>query len=314
MHELASKLGEFKRTGRELNFCCPFCVKRIGRPDTKFHLYVNPSKYLHGIRGWYFCQRCEARGPISRIIGNKQLDRTDVSKWKEFVAAFKAGAKAPKPKPQTVELPRDYMTMIEGCEAHEYLQRRGINDSQIADYNIGFGTEDLRDIEPKDRKHYAGSGRIVFPDYDTDGRIVYWVARTYVGHQIKYKNPASSNARDKVYNLARASNYSQVIITEGVISALASGDDAVAVYGKDVTNTQIKMLAAAGFDRYVVALDGDARSRAVDVADRLSRKGCSAWLVEFDKHEDPANVEDVRSRFDNALEFSVSNRVSFVMC
>lgn len=305
------RLGSYRRTSTgELNFCCPFCLSRTGRADTKFHLYVNPSRYIDGIRGWFYCQRCKARGPMHKLFG--QQSRESVGKWREFVDKLRGGRPS-IPEPCPVKLPLDYMSMIRGTEAYGYLKERNISDEQITFYNIGFGVDDLRDLEPAERQKYAGSGRIIFPDYDDDGNVVYWVARTYKGHKVKYKNPPKSNARDKIYNLAGASKYSVCIITEGVISAIAAGYNAVATYGKDVTLVQVSMLVRAAFDQYVVALDGDARKEADELAGKLSRKGCQVSVVEFNQDEDPASVLSMPARVDRAQPWTLTNRLLFRM-
>jgi hypothetical protein len=313
-HQLLLKLGQFQRTGTgELNFNCPFCIKRIKRPDKGFHLYVNPTKYINGIRGWFYCQRCKARGPMSRLFGDEIDQGMSASKWREFVTSLR-GKNVVEPAPK-VQLPKDYTEMIRGTDAYKYLASRRITDDQITHYKIGFGTEDLQDRSYEERKHYAGSGRIVFPDFDSDGECVYWVARTYRGHKVKYKNPPAVDAGHKVYNLANASMYREVVITEGVISSIAAGYNAVATYGKEVTTTQLTMLVQAAFERYLVALDGDARKEALSLAERLSRRGCRVSLVQFYQDEDPASVGPaIQERLDLALPFdSLRARVMFRM-
>lgn len=311
-HQLLFSLGQFRRTGTgELNFCCPFCVKRIKRPDKGFHLYVNPTKYIDGIRGWFYCQRCKARGPMSRLFGKQLEEGLSVSKWREFVTSLRGKNVIEQAK--KVELPKDYVEMIRGTDAYNYLKDRNISDDQIAHYKIGFGTEDLREKPYEERRHYAGSGRIIFPDFDSDGECVYWVARTYRRHKVKYKNPPHSDAGTKIYNLANASLHDTVVIAEGVISAIAVGYNAVATYGKEVTPTQLTMLVQAAFDHYVVALDGDAKKEALNLAERLSRRGCKVSLVQFKQDEDPASIGSaIRQRVDLALPFdSLRSRFAF---
>lgn len=311
-HRLIATLGRFKHTTTgELNFCCPLCVHRIGRRDTGFHLYVNPTRYLHGIRGWFYCHRCNARGPMHRLLGKQAEYAATVTEWSTFVQQLKGEYIEKTEDVPSVSLPEDYVEMIAGTEAYGYLRDREISDEQIAFYRIGFGTEDLREKEPAERAKFAGHGRIIFPDFDLEGRCIYWVARTYRGHKVKYKNPAGSNARDQVYNLARASRYDRCIIAEGVISAIACGFNGVATYGKEVTETQVTMLAHTAFDHYTIAHDGDARPEADSLGERLSRRGCSVSLVEFNQDQDPASVSDMPARVDRALGWSLKNRLRF---
>lgn len=312
--------GKLTGTG-EYNFCCPFCLKRTGRADTKYHFYANPTAFKHNIKGWYYCHRCNAAGPISRLLKGVQEVAFKVSDYEKLITKFKGGITTPAKR--EVLLPEDYVAMLKGTSAYTYLFNRGLSDSTIAFYRIGFGTQDLRNMDKETRSKYAGSGRIIFPDYDSDGDICYWVARTYVNHKIKYKNPAFSDASDQLYNLARASKYDDVIITEGVMSSIAAGKNAVATYGKDVTRTQIAMLAAVGFKTYYLALDGDALEKtpnsklaapAYRVADALTKKGCLVKLVRLPYEHDPASVPDFKSYLSIAelwnLKSSVDMRFS----
>jgi DNA primase len=247
------------------------------------------------------------------LLGKNSPGRAVPEDWTKFVQTLRGtrAADADKVKKPEITLPEDYVSIIKGTKAHGYLMERGISDEQIAFYQIGFGTQDLREVDSAERHKFAGSGRIIFPDFDSDGRCIYWVARTYMGHKIKYKNPARSNARDQVYNLAKASQFTACIIAEGVISAIACGYNGVATYGKEVTKEQVSMLVAAAFDHYIVAHDGDARRTSLTLAQRLMRRGCTVSLVEFARDQDPASVPDIRDRLDRALPYSLKNHLVF---
>jgi len=312
MFKLISSLGNYRQTTTgEYNFCCPLCVRRVGQPDKNYHLYVNPTRYLYGIRGWFYCHRCKAKGPLHRLLNNSDTSNHAVSEWSSFVLKLRGAFKKEKEPKPSVSLPKDYVEMIQGTQAYEYLQKRAITDAQIEFYKIGFGVKDIRQLEKEDRPNYAGSGRIIFPDYDDDGDCVYWVARTYKGHKVKYKNPAKSNARDKIFNLSKASRYQTCVIAEGVISAIACGYNGIATYGKEVTQQQIDMLVSVSFDHYHIAHDGDARKESLHLAERLSCRGCDVSLVCFSRDEDPASVSNMLERIQGSMSLSFKNKLRF---
>jgi len=307
-------LGEYIKAGRsdEYRFNCPFCLQRVGKKDKSHHLYVNPTKYYHGIRGWYNCYRCRARGPVSRL--KLQIFNTvDLSKWEEFVRSLKYNYKEP-PKETFVELPKDYEDISPLMEAYKYLLDRGLTEYQINHYGVGVGTSNMKNVPLQDRSDHAGKGRIILPDYDEEGRTLYWVARTYRNHKLRYKNPPGSNARDKIYHLSYAVRYKDVIITEGVFSAIAAGLNAIATYGKNVTAEQTHMLVEAGFDHYYIALDGDARQESIDLAKKLTRRGCKCSIVELEYGDDPDSAKDFQDRLNNASSFDTfTEQVSFIL-
>lgn len=324
LQQLEAALGRGSIAGsEEYQFNCPYCIKRKGSADTHHHLYVNPTKQLNGIKGWYYCHRCMARGPLNRVLKGFGAEpvRPSLSKWDEWLRALKQPRKPTRAPRPPVEMPEDYVPCFRGTEAYDYLASRDIAETIIAEYRIGFGSQDLKHLTKEERRRFAGSGRIIFPDFDSEGNVVYWVARTYKGHKIKYKNPPDSDARDKVFNLARASEYVNVVITEGVISAIAAGRNAVATYGKDVTSAQIAMLVETSFDNYYVALDGDAlkcerwsktKPAAIKLAEALHARGCTVWVVELPYHHDPASVEDFDAHLRAARPFGLALEVELL--
>lgn len=309
-------LGSFisPSDGSNWRYNCPFCIKRKGTPDTKHHLYVDPTKFRHGIIGWFICFKCEACGPASRLDqkGTTQ-SRHSVTQWEQFVKRLRTGGLFELTVASEVELPEDFTPIIHHTDAYNYLIGRGITDEQIARYRIGMGTANLKDIDASNRKHFIGYGRICFPDYDSEGNLTYWVARTYYNHKLRYKNPSGSDVADKIYNLAEASKHEDVIITEGVFSAIKSGYGAIATYGKNVTDQQLRILISFGWRRYYVALDGDAKKEAIKLSEKLTSRGCDVYVVQFKDFEDPDSVVSMKQRVENALQFTLRNRIAMML-
>ena len=201
--------------------------------------------------------------------------------WDRIINEFLYGKKNgdDEYKSEYVSWPAEYERMLPGTQAYRYLQERDISDEKIDKYQIGFGTGKLKN-------------RIIFPDFNKEGNLCYWVARTYGEHRAKYKNATVPRER-QVYNLglleARGAR-DRIVICEGPISAVVAGYDAVATYGKYVTGLQIDRLVRFEAEEYVIAVDGDAIPSAVSLAKRLWRRGLTVKFVRFAYHEDPASV------------------------
>jgi len=90
----------------------------------------------------------------------------------------------------------------DGEEAIRYLQNRKISP-------IGLG------YFPKRDPNY--SGRIFVPFYE-NGELVYFLARSYIGSELRYKNPSGLSA-DYVFNYDSIED--TVVIFEGVFDALS---------------------------------------------------------------------------------------------
>lgn len=284
---VARRLGPpILTTGDEVRFNCwrPDCGDH---PDTKYHLYVNPR------RGRFFCQRCQRGGRLewlARMIG-VEVPEDSLLMWEQLMHEFLWGTSTDEEMDYIV-LPREYNEMMPGLEAHRYMIERGVSDKKIAFYQIGFGTGYLKN-------------RIIFPDVDEYGKLVYWVARKYGKLDNNEKAPKYKNAdiprKRQVYNLGRLLQRGwnrRIVICEGPISANVAGFDAVATYGKYVTGDQVSRLVAVGACEYVIAFDGDALLEGVSLATRLFRRGLNVKLVKFRYNEDPASVggQEMRRR------------------
>lgn len=319
---LDEKLGQHRVSGNDYIYCCPYCAKRVGTKDTKYHLYVNTSLKINSDVGWFNCFKCSVVGPIRFIVGENYKDRlysiTPSDNLKKYLIQIFNSRNAQKAE-NNVALPLDYLEIIYGSDPHKYISNRGITDDLMHWYKLGVGSMKLSTVDPEHRDRYAGSGRVIFPDYDKDGKIEYWVGRSFVNHRSKYKN-CRCDSRDKIYNLGnlqRKGETGNVIITEGPISAIMAGKNAVATYGKNVTKDQIIRLVKEKFSSYIVALDGDTRKEVIIrqtkrfvashtfyVASALKSYGCDVYVVDFGEDEDPASISDFKSRVENAKRFS----------
>jgi len=267
--------------GVELRFNCPFCVERgEPRPDSKYRLYVHVED--DDRFGAYNCFRCGKRG---RLVGKFDPN------WKprcggvidEEVDTSRFHVKKPSlpdPVRMVVELPKDYAPILPTMEACRYMLGRGLALEDIDYYQLGIARR-----------------RIVFPDY-LDGKLVFWVSRSYVDeHGPKYFNAPGVLRSEQLYNLGRwrAEPRDQVVIVEGPISAIVAGRDAVATYGKQITHEQITLLRQMGCARYYVALDPDAKENALGLAKALYGHG-EVYLVSMPNREDPASLGRERFR------------------
>ncbi len=274
---IAARLGQpVFTTGDEVRFNC----FRRECDDSKHHLYVNLGKEK------YFCQKCQMGGSLEnllKVLGIPSLEQP-LSVWKKVMQDFLFGSENSVAEREQVTLD-DYRTVFEGSEALRYLKSRGISQKRVYHYGLGFGVGKLRN-------------RIIFPDYDKHGKLCYWVARTYSNHRAKYKN-ATASCRDQLYNLGRmikSGDRERVVITEGPISAIIAGYDAVCTYGKFVTGTQISKLVEFGAQETIVAFDGDALNESISLASRLFRRGLKVKFIQFAATDDPASVGPVEMR------------------
>lgn len=304
---LRDKLGDdFPAPGNELRFRCPTCHTKGKSRDTTGHLFVNSR------REKFNCFRCGWKGPLSylfTVLGIQSVTR--LADWAEVarnMSLFHEGksqeSKATTDNTQEIGYPCAVAHPAYVQDAWYYLTSpkeqggRGLSPELIAYYGIVAATEGK----------YVG--RVFIPTLH-DNKVVYWVARTYMDHEQKYLNPVGVSKVDYVFGLQQARQYDTVIITEGVFSAIAAGPNAVATFGKAVSDNQCRMIEDAGFSRIVVALDGDARKEAIKLALRFTSRGFATYLVNMPKDQDPDSDVDFKSRVQNADLFTFHSTAQY---
>jgi hypothetical protein len=278
VRSLIDILGDpIQGTTGELRFQSPF-QSRFNDPlseDTKKHLYVNVKK------GMFICFKSGVSGSLSYLFNVLGADLEKVlpvyTGWADLKDRFRNLDKLPEPfQIPKAEMPEWAQDVQAGSEVHRYLRGRGVQDTDIGFYGIQEGTGEY-------------SGWLVVPNVDKDGTCEYWVSRNT--RKKAYLNP-TVDRRYHVGFLDNALAYSpgHVVVCEGVFSAIAAGRDAVASYGKFVTNAQLQRMWDAGVRKVTLALDGDAWEETVDTATRGLRIGMSVRVVPMPSNQDPDDL------------------------
>lgn len=281
---LASTLGDWRPAGDdEVRFSCPFCPGKGYGEDSHGHLYYNTEKQV------FVCFRCGEKGSAKWLCRKAGAHYPEPGALRQVPASLLDLVRrslSPAQKEDhlgPVTYPCEVRLVVPGSPALPYLISRGISVEEVRAARLSWGT-------------YKGSDRIFFPTFSSDDeRMTYWSARAFRNEEPgrpveKYVNPESRKG-SIVYNLDRARRHRQVVITEGVVSALAVGSHGVATFGKAVSLEQRSALLRYPFEEYVVALDGDARREALELASFFLAQGRRASLVCFGKREDPASCD-----------------------
>ncbi len=257
---LAEYFPTARRSGRERIIDCIYC----GKPGK---LYVNVAKRK------FFCFRCGAgRGAtlFHFIQDHLGIDAKEALRliqdgtwWGHTTRTYEEYAQAPvRHDPQASALPDEYESFfpldrikesVFAERALAYLRRRGVTDADLLLYQLGFCV---------DGKY---QGRIIVPVLQ-DGEPVYFVARLFFGFGKRYLNPSNDEVRvspkELLFNWDLAKAAPVVRITEGVFDAMALGEGAVALLGKQLHDGQRRLLELGVFHALEVWLDPDAEKDA----------------------------------------------------
>ncbi len=319
--ELAGSYMQLKRRGRNLVGLCPF----HGEKTPSFNIYTE--------NGSFYCFGCGAGGDIITFV--MKIENLDYMEAVKFLAQ-RAGMAMPeddyddsmgKLRTRIYEANREAarfyygkLTSKEGASALSYLKGRGLADSTIRHFGLGFAPDErfslgnhLRSRGFSEAEMIAANlvfksrsgnsvldrfyNRVMFPIIDVRGNVIAFGGRIMSDQKPKYLNTSDTFVFNKSQNLfslnnAKNSKSDELILCEGYMDVIALNQagftNAVATLGTALTADQ-----AALMKRYckevIVCYDADeagqkATARAIDI---LRRAGLSVKIVTVPDGKDP---------------------------
>jgi len=287
---LVGRRVKLSKSGRNWKGCCPF----HGEKSPSFHVY---DDHFH-------CFGCGAHGDaISFVMQNEGASFPEAVER----LAGEAGLDVPKPSPRAAEAERQRLDLHglldlaqasfarrlherEGAAALDYLHGRGLSDTTIAQFGLGWsgdgrgalsaelaraGVETSRMLEVGLLREQEDGparelywNRVTFPIRDRRGRLVSFGGRTLGDAKPKYINGPESPVFSKKRNLyaidlARAGIRAgqRLVVAEGYMDVIALHQagftGAVAPLGTALTEEQLEELWRMAPDP-VLCFDGDA--------------------------------------------------------
>ncbi|MBQ9679412.1 MAG: DNA primase [Ruminococcus sp.] len=319
--ELAASYMQLKRRGRNLVGLCPF----HGEKTPSFNIYTE--------NGSFYCFGCGTGGDVITFV--MKIENLDYMEAVKFLAE-RAGMSMPEDdyddsmsrlRTRIYEANREAarffygkLTSKEGAEGLRYLRGRGLADSTIRHFGLGFAPDErfalgnhLRSRGFTEAEMIAANlvfksrsgnsvldrfyNRVMFPIIDVRGNVIAFGGRIMTDQKPKYLNTSDTLVFNKSYNLfslnnAKNSKSDALILCEGymdVISLNQAGfTNAVATLGTALTADQTSLMK-----RYckevIICYDADeagqkATSRAIDI---LRRAGLPVRVISIPDGKDP---------------------------
>lgn len=273
--ELAGSYMQLKRRGRNLVGLCPF----HGEKTPSFNIYTE--------NGSFYCFGCGTGGDIITFV--MKIENLDYMEAVRFLAE-RAGMTMPeddyddsmsKLRTRIYEANREaarffYSKLVskEGAEGLRYLRNRGLADSTIRRFGLGFAPDERFSLGNHLRsrgfteaemiaanlvfKSRSGNSvldrfynRVMFPIIDVRGNVIAFGGRIMSDQKPKYLNTSDTLVFNKSYNLfslnnAKNSKSDSLILCEGymdVISLNQAGfTNAVATLGTALTSDQASLM------------------------------------------------------------------------
>ena len=267
---LKKALGRCWTNDDEHQFHCPKCNHH------KLKLSINIEKNV------FKCWICDYSGTkISALIRKYApsyyadwrdlAGEVDLSKYDTIFAEH-----SPEPS-QIIDLPENFQTLT-GKKTRlksrplEYLYSRGFTDKDILTWKIGFC----------DYGEYQD--RVIVPSFDSAGNVNFFVARSYTGDWMKYKNPRVS--KDIIFNDLNIDWDDDIILAEGVFDAMKC-QNAVPLLGSTLRENSrlFQKICECKPDVYL-ALDEDVKGKEFGIAKKLREYGIKVMSIDVSGYSD----------------------------
>lgn len=279
----------------EIFICCPYCEKRGKGVDTKYHLGVNT------VKGVYHCFKCDAAGRMSDIKELALLAPSDISLDLDAVKQKLRGMFESESKEfdlDKISWPLTGDTPM----AYKYMLDRGFSPEEIIKHKLRVGRPYTNGIEEVNKF----SGRIIFP-FISDGKCVYFTARSINGREPKYLNSSGSKST-LVYNIDSVNG--TCILCEGIVSAIAAerttGIPAVSILGKSASFFQLNRIRSK-CNKIYLSFDGDVtEDETFAILKKLLKMFDEVYHIKLPHGMDPDELkEDYRPYFSNAKKVPI---------
>jgi len=269
-------LGHPKRQSSEHLYHCPYCNHHKKKFSVNFD------------RNVFKCWVCDTRGRNIRRVIRRFGAFTQLKEWDRLCGVvdhsrleFDLFAEEEEQQEQIISLPKEFKTLtgkhnVVDKRALSYLQKRGIEPCDLSMYKIGYCSEG------------EFEGRIIIPSFNIDGYVNYFIARSFDGHWMRYKNPDAS--RDIIFNELLIDWDSDVILVEGVFDAIFAGN-AVALLGSTLREeSKLFQYIIRNDSSVFIALDPDAEDKAMKIARTLLKYDIEVWKIDLPEGEDVSSI------------------------
>ncbi len=272
---LKKVLGSSYHSGDETLFYCPKC--RHHKKKLSVNLEKNKFK----------CWVCDYRGNnIRRLIRRHGsfLDQQEWAKYDDtieiasFEDVFSMEQDVEEEFEQVINLPEEFKTL---CTKNlslatkpilRFLYDRGVTRADILKWKMGYCSSG----------EYRG--RVIVPSFNDEGEVNYFIARTYEGDWMKYKNPPAS--RDIVFNELYVDFDDDLVIVEGVFDAVVAGNS-VPILGSSLKESSKLLRKVVENDTPVyIALDPDVETKAMRLIKKMLTFDIEVYKIDITPYAD----------------------------
>ena len=275
---IKSSLGSYYESNDEMLFYCPKCNHH------KRKLSVNLDKDV------FKCWICDYRGnSLLPLIKDRDLrsqwrsltSKVDITRFDDI---FSFNQQVESDLEIQLSLPDFFSSLTSpdlssiGQKAEKYLLNRGITKSQIFMHKMGFCY------------HGPYKNRVIVPSFNEEGRLNYYIARSFSDDYMKYKNPPCS--KDIIFNDLMIDWTNPIVLVEGFFDSLKY-ENSIPILGSTL-NIKSKLFTkiVSHCKSIYICLDRDARKKELKIIKNFLDFGVEVYKIELYDYNDLGEVPD----------------------
>ena len=255
----------------EVYWSCPFCHHH----KPKFAVNINTGK-------WH-CWVCEQRGrTLFSLLKKLGADRSRFRELARILGEEAIFVSTPDTEEYSLTLPSEFIPLwetskdLEFRRAIAYLKRRGIDQTDIAKYRMGYSVKGrYRD-------------RIIIPSYNAEGKLNFFTGRAFVDEVYPpYLNPPAD--RDIIGFESLISWKFNILICEGPMDAIVAKKNSIPLFGKTLSLSLKDKIILKKPIVYIL-LDKDALQQSINIAEELMQHDIQVHIVHLNEYKDPSEA------------------------
>ena len=157
--------------------------------------------------------------------------------------------------------------------------------------------------------------RVVFPSFDSDGKLNYWTARSIDKVPNKYMNPRTDRKKI-VFNEVDVDWGRELTLVEGPFDLLNAGNNATPLLGSSLMRDSLLFQRIVENNTPVIlALDSDMEKKSHDIAKVLYAYNVRVRIAELGNSKDVGEMteEEFKKISSNAVEWQPNDRLHFLI-
>lgn len=276
----------------QIAFDCPVCsydIKGLEQGDGKGNLEIN---YKHNVfKCWVCAETHDTHGSLFKLIKKYGTPK----QFKKYQLLRPDDTDVPKKVFKQIKLPSEFIPFKDASfglkmtpqykQAWNYIKSRNITDLMVQMYNIGFC--------------YNGpyENRIIIPSYDSENRLNYFVARSYLTKtKMKYKNP-EVDKESLIWNEHLINWDEPVYIVEGAFDSIFL-PNSIPMLGKYMTENLFNKLYNNA-KKIIIVLDPDAWNDSEKLYHKINcgKLMGKVWVIKLEGDMDIADLKGDLSNY-----------------